>query len=654
MNYLSQNREIILSKLVRATGVVSSSDILQNCNISRKTLISDITGINDYLKDCGAQIVSEKGKGYIIHVDDRKKYDQFCTEFLLYNRNKRYLYLDRNDLAYQIAIDLLLCDEYITIENLAERYSYSRRAISQKLKTARSFLQKYNCDLVSRPHHGLKVECSEWSRRVCLCFAEKISRRLSSERPTVFKEIFDREKYFYPEIEAAVSQTLDRRGIFLPKISLAKVNLYIILSQSRLSSYDKIEFPDGYKQHLEHSAYHDAATEIAEVLSVYGLKIGEKDIYAVTALLKCYASHRADELQQFPDWEENISDTRQFLVYIQKRYPEINDCFDASFLNTFSTFLHSMKERIYFCLPIEDESVFVAKQDGVFIADLCREFAVFYDSLHGIRIPEAELLSAYYIFSASFLRNAYRNVPYSAVLVSKYGLNYADSMAEKALHLYPKVFSRISTMEFREITPEKLRGYHFLMTDIEQRKFIDNSLPIIQLDYYRKAESRSLDKLLSRYTRDILASFFSDSRIISGTTFSCKEDVFSCLADMYVAPPGRSAFFQASMDADLILSAERRNGIALMPVPDHFIEGAQAIIFINKNSFIWKNELTKMIIFYNWHGRSLRDIRTISAAFADLLHGPANIVETIAHMRCDDMVSLIVEQTQKQNVLDIF
>jgi len=648
---LTQNQQTIIMRFMAKNEEISSSEIQRTCNLSRKTLTSEIQAINHYLQKYGARIDTLKGKGYCLKIEEAQKYNTFRIEFMNEIQRNRYLYIEKNYLAYLIIFELVSRDSYINIDALAEKFHYSRGTISKSIKIAKGILAKYNCNLCGKPNYGLKLDADEWTKRICLLFLDKIVLRINAIIPETrkyFGPLIDKDREKYPVIERIVEDLLFENHIQTPYVNLIKIKMYIQLSQIRSEYYYQLFIMPEYEKAARASHCFQVSRRIAHTLANKNIIIRDKDILALSILLISF-SIQEDETDIEPEkLQECTEDMAEFIKYISHLYAGVKRNFDEKFMKEFSRFLIGVKKRLFFQVPSDGEVGNLVKNDGAFILELCKDFSSFFYKKYKVIIPEAELFNAYFIISDSFLRNSHKMPVFSIALISRYGTYFVHNVAEHILQQYHGEFLNIDTFEFINARAVDWGEYDFLLTDIPPVYYNFVPIPIIKLDFYREPQnSKSLAEHLSLCAAIRLHEIIIDSNLIKNKKFTEKADVFDYLAANYVLPRLRQEFIENCILKDSFISGERCNRIVFISTSPEYYNKKQIIILFSKTPFFWSDEKVQMIVFFNRKGHKYTELKFLSMALACFLHSDSNISQVLSQMDADAIVDYIVNRTYK-------
>ncbi len=652
MRILNKNCEIILNKLILAETAISSSDIKPSLDISRKTLTAEMHKLDSFLINYGARIRTVNGVGYSIDILEEDKFSEFSEEYLRHFYRDRYMYFDRNYLSYLIVLELLICDDYISVDILTEKYHYSVSTISQNLQKAKKYFKKYNLDLVSRPNYGIKISGSEWSKRICILFTAKVANGINflqkTQIPVIskFRKMVEKDTENYFSIKQKMEPVLQKHKIYSPLVYQMMLSYYIFLSQSRMEWYEKLEFKEEQIERVQETIYFDAAKDLAKLFGEEGYIIKENDIIGLAIIMDSYATRCDKSGINEEQYEICAEDIHRFIVKCSKLYPGVEHVLDEEFSEEFICYLAVIRERLFFQMPSDEESVYFAKHDGAFISDLCLDFARMFFEVHGIRLETAEFMLAYYIIYNSSARHNEAKAEYRAILVSFYGMHFSRNVAEKLMRIYSKLIIEIIPMELVEVNHTDLSKFDMIITDIAKNQFNNTTLPILHSDIYREDYLRSLDKFISNENAEQLRQIVKESNIIRDADFRNKEDVFEYLAQNYVDDDKRETFLLDCQQDNEFLCFERKNKIAEVSTYPKYYDKKDVIIIFNKNSFYWDNKKVLMIIFFNRRGRKYKEIRIIAKLLNRLFRDVAGVAQNVSRMGFEEFIEYLAHSNK--------
>lgn len=136
--------------------------LFQRMGLSTKTVRGLLRDLDGQLKEHGAQILHQRGRGFLLEVNDL---DGFQAFFLTPVQNvpsdspERVLFLIEYFLKH---------DEYVKLESLCEMVFVSRKTLTADIKRAESFFSEFGLSLERKPHHGMRLAGDEFQKRRCM------------------------------------------------------------------------------------------------------------------------------------------------------------------------------------------------------------------------------------------------------------------------------------------------------------------------------------------------------------------------------------------------------------------------------------------------------------------------------------------------------
>lgn len=113
------------------------------------------------------------------------------------------------------------------------------------------------------------------------------------------------------------------------------------------------------------------------------------------------------------------------------------------------------------------------------------------------------------------------------------------------------------------------------------------------------------------------------------------------LLKKFVEPNKREEFLKDCRKNNELLTCERKNAIAVITTYPKYYNKREVVIIINSTSFYWDNEQVQMILFFNRRKFLYKDILIMNTLQRRLLGDAAGIVQKIASMDEEALISYI-------------
>lgn len=151
----------ILEKLILSNSKsMEVKKLITTYRISLKTLRTDVNEINDFLLEAkmSPTKLNEKEKLILLEKDIMKIQDRL-------NHMDTYSYkMSREERQIYIIAELLMSQDYITMQNLAKKLNVSRNTILNDFETVKDYCLSFNVNVLMKSSKGIKIECDQKDR----------------------------------------------------------------------------------------------------------------------------------------------------------------------------------------------------------------------------------------------------------------------------------------------------------------------------------------------------------------------------------------------------------------------------------------------------------------------------------------------------------
>ena len=136
----------IVTLLIEHEDKLTTTQIATSLKVSSRTIKADIKKINEELEKHSCRINSQQGVGLWIEYDNHeaKKYLKEVT------RDTADLYLSPEVRKYHLAVELLLQDDYTSMEALAKEYYISKATVLNDLNELDELWEHYGVHFIKK------------------------------------------------------------------------------------------------------------------------------------------------------------------------------------------------------------------------------------------------------------------------------------------------------------------------------------------------------------------------------------------------------------------------------------------------------------------------------------------------------------------------
>lgn len=164
---LIERQRTIINILVKNTDVYTTAKSLSaECNVSLRTIKSDMQSIKAEISVNGGYIESISSKGFKLVIEDPIKFETYMNEI---NTNSlTYSYYAQSERVSSIMARLINDRKPLNYDDLADEFFISRSTLSNDIKIAKSLFSKYDLDIVSYKKKYFVLKGDEKNMRQCI------------------------------------------------------------------------------------------------------------------------------------------------------------------------------------------------------------------------------------------------------------------------------------------------------------------------------------------------------------------------------------------------------------------------------------------------------------------------------------------------------
>ncbi|PVZ84918.1 transcription antiterminator BglG [Serratia sp. S1B] len=144
--------------------VLPQDELAKRLAVSTRTVRTDITALNDILKNYGAHFVHSRGAGYRLQVDDETRFSALQQQ----KRKKQATPRSAQERVNYLLIRFLTSAFSMKLEDLADEWFVSRGTLQNDMAEVRERLAHYQLTIETKPRYGMKLFGSEMAIRACL------------------------------------------------------------------------------------------------------------------------------------------------------------------------------------------------------------------------------------------------------------------------------------------------------------------------------------------------------------------------------------------------------------------------------------------------------------------------------------------------------
>lgn len=215
---------------------LSAKELSSKVNVSTKTIYKDLLVISDYIDQYKVQLVKKPRIGIYIKGSDRNLL-KILTGIDL---KKDSQYLDKETRRELVFSQLLNSDEFVTIQDLSDKYYVNRQVILEDIDDIELRLKSIEINLQRKSGKGIRLELNENQRRKIL--TQVISRQLFNATSTInehsLRIINDNKlsisKKMITEVDKVLSNFTNKQNMILNDYEYQSLLVHLLIAVERI------------------------------------------------------------------------------------------------------------------------------------------------------------------------------------------------------------------------------------------------------------------------------------------------------------------------------------------------------------------------------------------------------------------------------------
>ena len=437
--------------------------------------------------------------------------------------------------------DLLLRDDFITIDELAGSLYVSGTTISHDLAQVESNIKSFGLELERRPRHGIRVVGDEKTRRLCIASlpVASIAQKLSVADGDVHELL--------TSIGACVDVALSTNGIAMSAMSHRNLMVHIAVALLRMQSGCYMPPTERFEK-LEGTHSHKAACDIARELSQeFSVELSKEEILYM-------AVHLAGK-QMLPS-----ADNSENGVVISEEVWCVVSLMLETVLNVFNFDLRDNLElrmnlarhivplsyRLKCHMPLKNPMLRAIRERYPLAWSMAAESSIVLADAYGAAPSDDEIGYIALTFALALGREESQVVGKNIVIVCASGVGTARLLEYLYRNEFGKWLESIETCDLNHIDEVDFSNVDYVFTTVP----LDKSLPVPVREvsmFMDESEVRDIRCILSNEIHpsgDSLSDYFDEKLFFPNLEATTREEALDYLCDRRIAFGGAGKDFK--------------------------------------------------------------------------------------------------------------
>jgi lichenan operon transcriptional antiterminator len=283
MAFLNNRVKDIITELLENSEPITSDYLSKFLGVTSRTIRNDMLLLNQELKKIGVKIEAQRGVGYFLNPQPDGEIKELIQEvFQLHEDSSNDLPILPEERMLFILKKIIMADDFITIERLANELFVSKSTVDNDLKQVEKTLSKFDVSLFKKPNYGIKLLGNEMNIRFCLsaCMAEfknEQSQSTSRHNHSLVKGI-DTDL-----IKAITRQHIRHLSFDIAELPLNNLIMHIAIGIQRIKKGRSIQLDLLEMDHIkDQKEYYVASHIVTSLEEAFFIEIPKEEIAYIT------------------------------------------------------------------------------------------------------------------------------------------------------------------------------------------------------------------------------------------------------------------------------------------------------------------------------------------------------------------------------------
>jgi transcriptional antiterminator/mannitol/fructose-specific phosphotransferase system IIA component (Ntr-type) len=284
----------ILNKIVQTPRYVPTSEIMEEMNISKRTVYYDVDKINDWLKNHGLEALNYiRSAGFYVSDVTREQLKQKIAQ-----ARQNHVYEDSPGERKAWAVVMILTREKpVFLQTFLDRFLVSRSTMLTDIKQIKQELSSYNLILQFKKEKGYYLSGSEQDKRSALVsyitelidghgldqLLAEVQHSLTASGPTPLQDF---NRLTIHEIHTLLNEAEQVIGVRFTDDIINQMSVHLASFIKRFAQSKFVTINDVEKQVIKQTKEFQAAKSIClKIENVYHISVPEDEVYYMTTYL---------------------------------------------------------------------------------------------------------------------------------------------------------------------------------------------------------------------------------------------------------------------------------------------------------------------------------------------------------------------------------
>lgn len=613
---------------------ITSENLGIRLQLSSRTVRNELKELKDVLEREGAHLVSKTNLGYMLHIEDEEKYQDFLktlenTDTVPESPEERIQYL----------LEILLenGETYIKIDELADQLYVSKSSLTSNLKEVRRFLKTCNLQLVTRPGYGIRIEGEEFNLRHCLavCTGDQIKKHDQKQKLKTIAE--------------CIEKGIEGSDFRLSEISYQNLVVHIYIALMRSKDGGHVPLRGSQLESITKEVEFVYAQNIARFLeNAFSVRLSREETGYI-------AVHLAGK-RMIGSMKHSGN-----LVIDDEIYTIVNQMLDVIYEN-YNIDFHDDLELLMF-LAAHMVPFSVRMQYGMNLKNpLLQEIKSHYSMAYMIAVTACEILEKHFQkhisddeigyfalpISLAMERNQTEIAKKNIVVVCSTGRGSAQLLVHRLKSEFGKYLDQIDICDVIELKNFDFAKTDYVITTVPIPFSVNR--PILQIKLFlENADVNALHSLFLESRNSIVRKYFHPELFIGELEAYNKQEVITAMVDQIQSKKEiPDDFLDAVFEREQMAVTEFGNMVAI-PHPNRALTDETFVcVAVLKTPIYWEQQKVQFVLLLSLQKGGDTNMQYLSSVMSKLLFSREYINEMIKNPTFDTLLRIL--ETIEKNI----
>lgn len=626
-------RVVKLLKLLSDSNYKTSEELSIELNVSSKTVRILLKNLNDILEGNGANILAKRRFGYILLINDSKKYNKFKLSIKETEEKELVPNTPEERIKYLLKY-LLEHEEFIKIDDLCEELYVSRKTISSNLKRVEEILKRYSIQLIRKPNYGIKVVGKEFDFRLCIA-----NFTMNKKFIVEHKDKFNDQVGI---ISIVVSRKIKKNNIKMSSVAFQNLIVHIYIAIERIKEECYVAIEKNYLEEIIKSEEYLVAKEIVtELKNTLKIDFPQSEIGYI-------AIHLAGKRIYYDDVREerNIIISDRVTALVREMLNIVYNSFKIDFRNdldliiSLSQHIMPFEVRLKYNMQMKNPMLKEIKESFLLAFEMATQSCIVIKNHYEKEISQDEIGYIALSFELALERKNNDVIKKNILIVCASGKGSAKLLVYKYQEEFGKYINEIKTSDIYGLEKIDFNNIDYVFTTVPIN--IKVQATIIEVQYFLEdKEIKKIKRTLS--TENIITKSYFDKRLFfTDLEFKTKQEIlkFMCyeIAKVHSIPKN---FYNSVIAREKLVKTEFGNLIA-MPHPNKALsEESFVCVAILKEPIIWNERKVQFIFLLSIENKINKNLQQFYKITSKLLFNKYYINEVIKRKDFNYFINLL-------------